>query len=117
MNRGDPAGLVGLFDPDAEAVFPREVPEPGPFRGRDQIRQWAEGYLAAWEEHVTTLEELIEVGDRIVAAMHHRGRGRGSSAELEQRDVSVFMIREGKIAHWRMFWSRDVALQAATLDK
>ena len=44
-------GFLRFFDANCEVVFRPEVPEPGPFRGHVQLREWTEGFLAAWESH------------------------------------------------------------------
>ena len=50
-NRSDVDAILALFDPECEVVFPPEVPEPGPFHDHAELRQWAEGFLSAWEGH------------------------------------------------------------------
>ena len=42
-NIGNVDGFLRLFDVDCEVCFRPEVPEPGPFRGHSQLREWAEG--------------------------------------------------------------------------
>ena len=43
-NIGNVDGFLRLFDVDCEVFFRPEVPEPGPFRGHAQLREWAEGF-------------------------------------------------------------------------
>ena len=40
-NRSDVDAILALFDPECEVVFAPEVPEPGPFHGHAELRQWA----------------------------------------------------------------------------
>jgi ketosteroid isomerase-like protein len=50
-NRGDLEAILSFFDRDCEVIFPPEVPEPGPFHGRAELRGWVEGFLTAWDSH------------------------------------------------------------------
>jgi ketosteroid isomerase-like protein len=116
-NRGDVDGFLRLFDVDCEVIFPPEVPEPGPFRGHAQLREWAEGFLAAWESHTAEIVELIEKGDSAVAVLRLVGRGMGSGIAMEETDAHLLVFRDGRIARWHNFGDRSQALEAAGLSE
>jgi ketosteroid isomerase-like protein len=103
------------LDTDCEVVFPPEVPEPGPFHGHAELRQWAEGFLAAWESHRAEVVEVIESGDKVVAVLHLVGRGIGSGIEMDETDAHVLAFRDGKITRWQNFNERSDALEAVGL--
>jgi ketosteroid isomerase-like protein len=108
-------GFLRFFDADCEVVFPPEVPEPGPFRGHAQLREWIEGFLAAWESHRVEVVEVIETDDTAVAMLRSILLGTGSRIAMEQTDAHVFEFRGGKIASWRNFGDRSQALEAVGL--
>jgi uncharacterized protein len=114
-NDGNLDAILALYDPECEVVFPPEVPEPGPFHGHAELRQWAEGFLAAWEFHHVEVVELVDAKDSVVALLHLVGRGIGSGVEMDETDAHVFTIREGRIARWQNFAERAEALEAAGL--
>ena len=116
-NRSDTDSMLALFDPDTEVVFPPEVPEPGPFHGHAELRQWAEGFLAAWESHRAEVVEVVESGDKVVAVLHLVGRGIGSGIEMDETDAHVLNFRDGKITRWQNFTERSEALEAAGLSE
>jgi ketosteroid isomerase-like protein len=116
-NRGNVDGFLRLFDVDCEVFFRPEVPEPGPFRGHAQLREWAEGFLAAWESHTAEIVELIEKGDSAVAMLRLVGRGMGSGIAMEETDAHLFVFRDGRIASWHNFADRAEALEAAGLSE
>ena len=116
-NRGDIDAFLSLFDPECEVVFSPEVPEPGPFHGHAELRQWVEGFLAAWESHRAEVVEVMEAGIWIVSVLHIAGRGSGSGVDLDETDTHVFTIREGRIARWQNFNTRAEALEAAGLSE
>jgi ketosteroid isomerase-like protein len=102
-----------LFDRDCEVIFSPEVPEPGPFHGRAELRGWVEGFLAAWDSHYAEVVETIEVGDSVLVMLHLVGRGVGSGIELDETDAHVFTFRGRRITRWRNFNERHEALEAA----
>jgi ketosteroid isomerase-like protein len=108
--------FLRFFDADCEVVFRPEVPEPGPFRGHAQLREWAEGFLAAWESHRVEVVELIETDDTAVAMLRFTGLGTGSGIAMEETDAHVFVFRGGRIASWHNFAERSQALDAAALS-
>ncbi len=116
-NLSDVEAVLALFDPECEVVFPPEVPEPGPFHGHAELRQWADGFLAAWEFHNSEVVEIVDAGDSVVAMLHLVGRGIGSGVEMEETDAHVFTIRAGRIVRWQNFNERDDALAAVGLQE
>jgi ketosteroid isomerase-like protein len=107
--------FLRFFDANCEVVFRPEVPEPGPFRGHAQLREWTEGFLAAWESHTAEVVELIETDDTAVAMLRLTGLGTGSGIAMEETDAHVFVFRCGRIASWHNFGDRSQALEAAGL--
>ena len=116
-NRSDVEAVLALFDSECEVVFSPEVPEPGPFHGHAELRQWAEGFLAAWEFHHSEVVEIVDAGDNVVAVLHLVGRGIGSGVEMDETDAHVFTIREGRVARWQNFNHRADALEAAGIQE
>jgi ketosteroid isomerase-like protein len=113
-NRADVDGFLSWFDPDCEVVFRPEVPEPGPFRGRDALRGWVEGFLSAWESYSAEIVEAGEPGETFVAvAVRLEGTGQGSDIAVEQTDWHVFEFREGRVLRWQNVSTREEALEAA----
>ena len=71
-------------------------------RGRRQFwREW----LAAWET-VQFEYELIDAGDRVVALVDQRMRGRSTGIEVELgKYARVYTFRDGSIVHWKGYMS------------
>jgi uncharacterized protein (TIGR02246 family) len=116
-NRGDVEAFLAYFDSDCEVVFPPDVPEPGPFRGRAELRQWVEGFLAAWEFHRAETVDIRDTDEGVFASLHLVGRGFGSAIEMDETDAHLFAIQEGRIVRWRSFQTRAQALETAGLSK
>ena len=114
-NQANVEAMLALFDPECEVIFPPEVPEPGPFRGHAELREWAEGFLAAWESHHAEVLDVIEADPSIVASLRLTGRGSGSGIEMDETDTHVFTFKDGKVTRWRNVSDRSEALDAAGL--
>ena len=109
-NDRDVDGFLGCFDEACEVTFPPDVPEPGPFRGRDELRSWVLGFLAAWERYSAEIVELDVGPSEVFLELHLGGVGTGSSIEIEQTDFHLMEVERGVITRWRNYADRDAAL-------
>ena len=116
-NRGDVDGFLSPYDPDCEVVFPPDVPEPGPFHGHAELKQWVDGFLAAWESHRVEVVEIVDAGEDVVAVLHMVGGGSVSGVDLDEIDAHVFTIRDDRIVRWQNFNARVEALEALGLSE
>jgi ketosteroid isomerase-like protein len=109
----EPASYVAaFFDSDCEY---RPVEESTPVRGHVELICWIERWLDAWDDAWDEVDEIVEVGDLVVAAVRVHGRGRRSGMEISQRLFDVVELRDGRILRMREFLDRDQALEAARL--
>jgi ketosteroid isomerase-like protein len=104
--------VFGYFDPNCEY---RPVEEVDAIRGHEALIEWTERWLAAWSTYSDQVEEIIDGGEIVVAAVSISGRGRTSGVEIRQRFFHVFEMREGRIFRLREYLDRDSALEAAGL--
>ena len=65
----------------------------------------------------TSIRELVDGGDTVVADLSFYAHGRGSESEAVQDEVHTWTLRDGRIA--RFEWGRDrgEALKAAGLSE
>src|SRR2546426_12367365 len=84
--------------PEIEFVMEGDFfPDPGTYRGVEQmIRAWIR-WLGAWEGFHTGEPELIDRGDRVVALYTIYGRGRTSGLAGESPVANVFTFRDGEV--------------------
>jgi ketosteroid isomerase-like protein len=115
-NRGDLDAALDQFAADCEVAFRPQVPEPGPFHGRDELRSWMEGFrVALGSSEVEMVEVVAGDDDRLIAMLHLTGEGAGSGVGIELTWPNLFEFRDGKIVRWRDFDERAEALEAAGL--
>jgi ketosteroid isomerase-like protein len=116
VNRRDWDAAFRDQQPDVELILP-PGPHAGPFRGRDEIQEYWEGFMAAFDAATAEPEKVLESGDQVVVLVRTRARPKGSSAEVEVRNGHLWTIRDGKIASMRLFPEPEKALEAAGLTE
>jgi ketosteroid isomerase-like protein len=104
--------VLGYFHPNCEY---RPVEEVDAIRGHEALIEWTERWLEAWSSYSDQVEEIIDGGEIVVAAVTISGRGRTSDVEIGQRFFHVFEMRDGRILRLREYLDRDSALEAAGL--
>jgi uncharacterized protein len=87
----------------------------GLMEGPDALRHYYEQWEDTFETVRWEIEELVDAGDQVVAAVHVFGRMKDSEAEVDIRYAIVLSIRDGKIAAGREYFTRAEALEAAGL--
>src|SRR5215210_7043847 len=89
----------------------------GVHRGADAVRQWWREWYAAWD----TLRfeyQLVDAGDRVVALLDLRLRGRSTGIEFPPaKGAWVFTFRDGLVVQMKLYVSQAEALEAAGLSK
>jgi ketosteroid isomerase-like protein len=108
---------VELLDPevewDASDEFALDI--GGVYRGVAAVQQFWRDWLAAWET-VQFEYELFDAGDRVVALIDQRMRGRSTGIEVAfGKYAHVYTFKDGLIVHWKLFMSQSEALEAVGL--
>jgi ketosteroid isomerase-like protein len=81
-------------------------------QGQDAVRASLARWKSEWHDYELHPEEFEHMGDRVVATVRLRGRGRGSGIEVDARLYDVFTLRLGKIVRMDQFTERSEALEA-----
>ena len=89
----------------------------GSFRGRSEVRRFYEDQAAPFEFFTAEPEEILDVGDQVVALLRVRGRPSGSTAEIKVRVGHLWTIRDGSAVSLRTFPKRKEALEAAGMPE
>jgi ketosteroid isomerase-like protein len=106
---------VSAYAPEIEWHSAAEDPGLEVFHGVEGVKKLIAEVQEQLEDFRTEPFEFLDAGDRVVAGLVHRGRGRGSSAEVEMREWNVFLIQEGRIVSACEYPHREEALEAAGL--
>jgi ketosteroid isomerase-like protein len=73
--------------------------------------------MGEFENARVEIRELTEAGDRVLASVTLRGRGRQSGAEASWDVWHVWTVRDGKLINGQGFTRSDEALEAAGLSE
>ncbi len=100
--------------PDVEWREDPAWPGSATYRGVEQVRQVILDRMDTLDFDQRT-EDLIDVGDKVVALVRWRGRGRASGAQGELSLAIVWTVREQAITSIEFFLDRAEALAAVGL--
>jgi ketosteroid isomerase-like protein len=116
-NRIDIDAVIALLSPDV--VWEENAELPGlreVYRGRDEVRAWADELLEVIESAHNALDRVTELsGDRVFTENALTVHGKTSGVPAELRYWALYWIKNGKIARRQVFWNRDEGLEAAGL--
>ena len=85
------------------------------YHGHEGVRDaWREG-LSAFREIDFEVEDLVDAGDRVLAVVAERERGRASGVPVEASHLAVWTLSHGKVTGLEVFDDRQQALEAAGL--
>lgn len=105
-----------VFDPEVEVVWATGVLDVEPTRGLAGLEAGLREWFKAWDEMRMHADELIEVGDRVLALLTTFGRGRGSSIETTGKYAHVWTMRDGKAIRVEGFVDWDSARKSVELE-
>ena len=105
---------------DSDVVFDAsatEMPFAGVYHGHKGMERFFRDWLGTWEDYEIAHREYIDAGDAVVVVFRQGGTGRGSGVRIEGDFFGVYELRESKVVRYRMYESRQEALEAAGLPE
>jgi ketosteroid isomerase-like protein len=108
------AGAALAFHPDFDCyarIFEGDWSDSGIDGFRNLYLKW----LAPWETYRQDIEEVIDLGERVLVLPRDFARRQGSTHEVEIKTAVVFTFIDGKIARWEVYFDRDEGLKAVGL--
>ena len=112
LSRGDLDGMLAEMDPEFEWTPLEASPIARVCRGHEQVRHYVDDWLSTFESLRLELEDPEQVGERVVAVVNGRARGRGSGLEIENRFCQVWTVRDGVAVAMEEHLTREGALAA-----
>jgi ketosteroid isomerase-like protein len=108
---------VDLYDALVLFIPLEDFPAAGHYLGREGVREFMRGFLAAWTKLTMTAEDLFAVGDSVVVTTRWRGVGKESGAVTEKRVFDVWTFRGGAVTRVEFFPGRAEAFEAVGLSE
>jgi ketosteroid isomerase-like protein len=104
--------------PDVEWITPAEDPEPGHYRGFEELEEFWGRWRATFGHLKFQLEDLIDAGDDVVVIARRSGTGDHSGIAISDRIVQVFSFDDDdRCRRVQEFYDRNVALDIAGGDE
>jgi ketosteroid isomerase-like protein len=105
-----------FFTDDAEFVFTEGFPEPGVWKGIDNLGAAMRQWLAPWEDFRIEPERFVDKGDVVVALVRLHARARSSGALMDVAGANVHIFRGERMCRFEIYPSQEAGLRAAGLD-
>jgi ketosteroid isomerase-like protein len=83
--------------------------------GSEGLRKNWLDWLEPWATYRTTIEELIDLGERVVVLVRNHGRRDDMEIEVDLIGAVIVTFRGGKVARWEDWVDRAQALEAVGL--
>ena len=107
-----------LFSADVECFPAVDQPESQSFRGREELADCANGWLAAFDPYVLEASEYLDLGDCVVVVVGRVvGSGRESGVTVADDDAWLYRFRGGEVIEYRECGTKAHALEAAGLSE
>jgi ketosteroid isomerase-like protein len=87
------------------------------YSGLEGLRENWLDWLEPWATYRVTIDELIDVGERVAVLTRNHGRREDMETEVEIIAAAILTFREGKIARWEDYAVRVAALEAVGLSE
>jgi ketosteroid isomerase-like protein len=116
---GDFRTTPDILAPEIEIVWAAEVPDlPAGGRGLSVLATSMRTFLAAWDDYRWEADRFIPAqDDRVLVLFTARGRGKGSSAEVEASWAHLWTFRAGKATRIAGFIHQSDGFKAAGLEE
>jgi ketosteroid isomerase-like protein len=114
FHHGDIDAALSHFDPDVLVDASKARPDDVAIgTGHERLIQIVTSWVTAWDEWREEIEELRDLGGKVLVLSVQRGRGKGSGVAVEARWAVVYELDGGVITSMRVYPDSEEALKAA----
>ena len=120
LNRDDVEAAVATYHPEVKLELPKEFVGLGldpPDRGREERVTFERKWNAEWGRLRYELEEIIDLGDRLLVIGRFEASGPSSGAGFDNEFAEIFTISAGRVIREQAFFNNAEALAAAGLSE
>jgi ketosteroid isomerase-like protein len=89
-------------------------PKCGDYEGMEQFVGLVN---EVWDDFRFEVEELIDAGEQVVPVVRLLGKGKGSGVPVDQQDIHLWTMRDGKCSRDVVYRDRAETLQAAGVSE
>jgi ketosteroid isomerase-like protein len=113
FHAGDADAALSHFHPSVLVDASRARPDLAVGKGIEYVNSTVTSWMSSFEEWREEIEEMRDLGSRVLVLSVQRGRGKGSGADVEARYGLLYDVHGGKITGMRMYRDVAEALEAA----
>jgi ketosteroid isomerase-like protein len=119
FNRGDDGGFAASLHPDVEFCDHAHAADaPETIKGAEALLSLLSEWRESFDDFRADISECIEAGDHVVCVTRWTGRGKASDAAVDNLQVDVYKLREGKIVRATLAYpDKTTAFEAVGLRK
>ena len=116
FHAGDAAGALACFSEDVLIEAPAR-PDVTGGRGREALGTLVGSWVESWEDWSEEINEVRELGDRVMVISTQRGRAKSTGIEISMQYALLYEVRNGELSGMGLYSSADEALEAAGLSE
>jgi ketosteroid isomerase-like protein len=115
FHAGDAEGALAYFSADVVTDVPIRADTPTG-HGREELARIVVSWLSAWEGWHEEIDEVRDLGDRVLVLATQQGSGRTTGIEVVTRYAMLYEIRDGELSRMAVHGTAADALEAAGLS-
>ena len=116
FHRGDAASALRFFDPEVVLDASHRV-DGRVGRGLEEVAAIVVEWMETWEDWHQEVEEVRDLGDRVLVITMQSGRGRESGVEWSNRFGMLYDVEDGRVTRWTIYDDVRRSLEAAGLSE
>jgi ketosteroid isomerase-like protein len=102
-----------IIDPEFEFVLVRgDVGEQGVYPGVRGLVKGMRDWVASFRSYVTEVEDLVDLGDRVIVLTDEHGVSRSGEVPIRQRGAVIWTFRGDRVSRIETYLQRNAAFQA-----
>jgi ketosteroid isomerase-like protein len=113
FHRGDAEAALERFDPEVLVDASNARPDVPVGKGPEYVGALVTSWVSAFEEWHEEIEEIRDLGSRVLVLSVQHGRGKGSGAAVEAHYAILYDLDGRRITALRMYRNPGEALKAA----
>ncbi len=89
--------VAHLLDPAFVSSFHFPGAQPASYSGLDGLRNGWLDWLAPWTSYRTEIEELIDLGERVVVVVRDYARTEPDAPEVDLMGATIWTVHDGRV--------------------
>jgi ketosteroid isomerase-like protein len=112
FSRGDAETFLLPFHPEVEIHFMggEAIGLSAHYQGHEGVRAWMRDWRSQWGDYDEVVEQVIDLGDSVIARSKISTRGERSGVEVTRTAGNRVYLSDGRITRWDAYFDYERAL-------